>query len=57
MESDGSDMLSNLSAAFTAEGGSNNQMKVKIDPSLLEKNRQLKLDCYNNLSGNIFITE
>lgn len=42
-------MLSNLSAPFT--GDKTTEVKEKIDPDILEKNRQLKLDCYNNLSG------
>ena len=50
MESDGSDLLSNLGAAFM-EGENKNKWKETIDPILLEKNKQLKLDCYNNLSG------
>lgn len=53
VENDGSDfnqtMLSTV-GALSADGNTKG-LKEKIDPAILEKNRQLKLDCYNNLSG------
>ena len=52
VESDGSNMLKNLSAAF-ADTNKNKEIEEKIDPNILVKNTQLKVDCYNNLSGNI----
>lgn len=42
-------MLSNLSASFA--GDKTKEIQEKIDPIVLQKNMQLKLDCYNNLSG------
>jgi hypothetical protein len=54
VESDGSNMLKNLSAAFT-ETIKVKEFEENIDPRILEQNKQLKIDCYNNLSGNFKI--
>ena len=47
-------MLKNLSAAFT-ETIKVKEFEENIDPRILEQNKQLKIDCYNNLSGNFKI--
>ncbi len=56
VESDGSNMLQNLSATFT-ETMKTKHFEEKIDPNIIERNTQLKIDCYNNLAGNLTIKE
>nr|CAG4641684.1 EOG090X05V1 [Eurycercus lamellatus] len=50
VESDGSDLIGNLQSSFGLNNG-NHEFNGKVDPSVLEKNKQLKMDCYNNLSA------
>lgn len=50
VESDASDFMRNLHVPASPDSVGN--LKDRIDPETLEKNKQLKLDCYNNLSGN-----
>ena len=47
IENDSSNMLDSIRSSFSGEKAENQ----KISPAILEKNQQLKLDCYNNLSG------
>lgn len=43
-------MLRDLGATFTkTENGKD--FEEKIDPVILKQNTELKIDCYNNLSG------
>nr|CAG4643197.1 EOG090X05V1 [Ilyocryptus agilis] len=51
IESDGSNLIAGLVNQF-----SENENKGKVDPVILERNIQLKIDCYNNLSGATFRT-
>ncbi|XP_046652143.1 tetratricopeptide repeat protein 9A-like [Daphnia pulicaria] len=56
VESDGSNMLQNLSAAFT-ETMKTKHLEEKMDPNIIERNTQLKIDCYNNLAACLLKTE
>lgn len=51
VENDGSSTLRDLGATFTNIGNAKD-FEDKIDPVILKQNTELKLDCFNNLSGN-----
>nr|CAG4634778.1 EOG090X05V1 [Alona affinis] len=48
VENDGSDLIGNMCTAF---GGDEGQGNRKVNAVILEKNKELKMDCFNNLSG------
>ena len=54
VESDGSDFIGDLCTSFQGSVDDQDQPSRPVDSVTLEKNKQLKIDCFNNLSGSHF---